>query len=76
MPAELEALVKTIKSGSDLPVVVGFGISRPEHVRHVTAFADGAVVGSALVNVIADAASGDVVQRAGELVRSLKQRTG
>ncbi len=76
MPPELEALVKTIKSVSDLPVAVGFGISTPEHVQRVTAFADGAVVGSALVNVIADSASGDVVQRAGELVRSLKQRTG
>ena len=54
-------------------LVVGFGISRPEHVGQVTQFADGAVVGSALINVIADCAdSNEVVPRACEFVRSLK----
>lgn len=73
MPTELKDLVETIKSESDLPVVVGFGVSNPEHVSFVTGFADGAVVGSALVNVIADhAASGDSVKCAGEFVRYLK----
>ena len=73
MPAELQALVETIKAASDLPVVVGFGISKPEHVSFVTQFADGAVVGSALVNVIADhAGSGDLAQSAGQFVRNLK----
>lgn len=73
MPAELQTLVETIKAASDLPVVVGFGISKPEHVSFVTQFADGAVVGSALVNVLADhAGSGDLVQSAGVFVRSLK----
>ena len=73
MPAELEGLVSRIKAASDLPVAVGFGISKPEHVSFVTRFADGAVVGSALVNVIADhAGSGDLTQSAGEFVRSLK----
>ena len=73
VPVELEALVETIKKASDLPVAVGFGISTPEHVRRVTAFADGAVVGSALVNAIAaSTSSGDAVERAGELVKSLK----
>lgn len=73
MPAELESLVRTIKTASPLPVVVGFGISKPEHVSFVTKFADGAVVGSALVNVIADhAGSNDLVRCAGEFVRSLK----
>ena len=70
MPAELEALVATIKAATDLPVVVGFGISKPEHVRFVTRFADGAVVGSALVNVIADHAGS--AESVGEFVKSLK----
>lgn len=74
MPTELRTLVETIKSASDLPVVVGFGISKPEHVGFVTEVADGAVVGSALINVIADhAGSGDLAKYAGDFVRSLKE---
>lgn len=46
---DFEAKVAAVKAASKLPVVVGFGISRPEHVRTVCALADGAVVGSALV---------------------------
>ena len=44
-----EEKLKEIKSGSDLPVAVGFGISTPEHVQKVCQMADGAIVGSALV---------------------------
>ena len=74
VPADLKGLVGRIKAASSLPVVVGFGISRPEHVGQVTEFADGAVVGSALINVIADCAdSNEIVERAGEFVRSLKE---
>lgn len=74
VPIEVRDLVNDIKSATSLPVVVGFGISKPEHVRQVTQFADGAVVGSALVNVIAQyAGSGDLIERAGEFVRSLKE---
>ena len=46
-----------IKAHTPLPVVVGFGISRREHVEQVGAHADGVVVGSALVNVIRDGLS-------------------
>jgi tryptophan synthase alpha chain len=38
-----------IRRHSDLPLVVGFGISRPEHVQQVAQIADGAIVGSALI---------------------------
>jgi tryptophan synthase alpha chain len=73
VPAELPELVDTIKANTTLPVVVGFGISNPDHVRQVTAFADGAVVGSALVNLVADRAhSDDLLERATEFVRGLR----
>lgn len=73
MPVELKELVATIKQATDLPVVIGFGVSKPEHVQFVNTIADGAVVGSALVNVIADhAGSGDLAERAGEFVENLK----
>ena len=49
-----EVLAKRVKAETQLPLALGFGISRPEHVRAVTEWADAAVVGSALVKVIAE----------------------
>ena len=46
--------VAKIKKHTSLPVVVGFGISKREHVKEIAAYADGVVVGSALVNCIRD----------------------
>ena len=51
---DITASVARIKSHSDLPVVVGFGIKTPEDVERISAVGDAAVVGSALVNVIKD----------------------
>lgn len=53
MAGNLEEKLALIRRHARLPVVVGFGISKPEHVQVVAAVADGAVVGSALVNCIA-----------------------
>lgn len=47
--ADFESKVAAIKKASQLPVVVGFGISTPDHVRTVCRLVDGVVVGSALV---------------------------
>jgi tryptophan synthase alpha subunit len=69
----VEQLVARIRAVSDLPLALGFGISKPEHVRAVGQWADAAVVGSALVNVIAEAgASNDLDRRVEEYVRWLK----
>ena len=68
-----EEMVHRIRRASDLPVALGFGISKPEHVRQVGLWADAAVVGSALVSVIAEAgASADLETRVEEYVRWLK----
>jgi tryptophan synthase alpha chain len=65
--------VQRIRAATDLPVALGFGISKPEHVREVGRWADAAVVGSALVNVIAEAgAAPDLTTRVEEYVRWLK----
>jgi tryptophan synthase alpha chain len=53
VPHEVQDLVRRIKSRTDLPVCVGFGISTPEHVRMVCEVADGAVIGSWLVDLLA-----------------------
>lgn len=66
-------MVERIRAASDLPIAIGFGISRPEHVREVGQWADAAVVGSALVNVIAEAGTApDLATRVEEYVRWLK----
>lgn len=68
-----QEMVRRIRTVSDLPVALGFGISKPDHVREVGQWADAAVVGSALVNVIArEGASRDLNTRVEEYVRWLK----
>lgn len=53
LPEEVPQMLKAMRALTDLPLCVGFGISRPEHVRAVCRIADGAVVGSAVVSLIA-----------------------
>jgi tryptophan synthase alpha chain len=68
-----ESLVRRIREQTSMPVALGFGISRPEHVAEVAAYADAAVVGSALVSTIADASgSPTLINRVEEYVRWLK----
>jgi tryptophan synthase alpha chain len=68
-----EALVRRIRQQTSMPVALGFGISRPEHVAEVAAYADAAVVGSALVSTIAEAsASPELIARVEDYVRWLK----
>jgi tryptophan synthase alpha chain len=72
MTRDAETLVQRVRSVSDLPVAVGFGISTAEQVRAVWRFADAAVVGSAIVREIENVAnSPDLVRRIGEFARSL-----
>jgi tryptophan synthase alpha chain len=52
MTSDAAALVERIRRWSRLPVAVGFGISNSEHVAQVAEFADAAVVGSAIVELI------------------------
>jgi tryptophan synthase alpha chain len=71
--AGAEAMVSRIRAHTPLPIALGFGISRPEHVAEVTAYADAAVVGSALVTVIAEhGRSPQLIEKVDEYVRWLK----
>jgi tryptophan synthase alpha chain len=72
MSRDAEALVKRVRSVTDLPVAVGFGISTAEQVRQVWRFADAAVIGSAIVREIERLGdSPDLVKRVGDFARSL-----
>ena len=66
MTSDAEALVARIRRWSKLPVAVGFGISNAQHVAQVAEFADAAVVGSAIVELIErstpEKAPGDVAR--------------
>jgi tryptophan synthase alpha chain len=73
LAGDVEGLVARVRRNATLPVAVGFGISRPEHVAQACRWADAAVVGSALVSVIAEhGGAPDVAGRAGDYVRWLK----
>jgi len=73
LAAGAREMVERIRKVSELPVALGFGISKPDHVREVGQWADAAVVGSALVDVIArEGASRDLNTRVEEYVRWLK----
>jgi tryptophan synthase alpha chain len=65
-------LLDRVRAQSSLPIAVGFGISRPEHVAEACRHADAAVVGSALVNVIAEHRHNGAATRAADYVRWLK----
>ncbi|MBW3624049.1 MAG: tryptophan synthase subunit alpha [Armatimonadetes bacterium] len=66
-------LVKRIKRQTDRPVCVGFGISTAEHVREVGRLADGVVVGSAMVHVVAQNLDApDLPERVAAKVRELR----
>jgi tryptophan synthase alpha chain len=66
-------LVRRIRAHTTLPIALGFGISRPEHVAEVGGYADAAVVGSALVSLIAEASgTPQLIDRVETYVRALK----
>jgi tryptophan synthase alpha chain len=70
----LEREVAAVREVSEVPVCVGFGVSTPDQVQRVAAFADGVVVGSALVERIEQAASPEAaVDAAASFVAQLKQ---
>jgi tryptophan synthase alpha chain len=72
---QVDDLVARVRRYTDLPLVVGFGISTPEHVARVAAVADGAVVGSALINLLESAAEDDMILEVSDYIRSLKEAT-
>ena len=70
--AEVEEQVASIRRHTELPVLVGFGVSRREHVAEIGRFAEGAAVGSALLQAIADAPQDQAVQAAVDFITALK----
>jgi tryptophan synthase alpha chain len=55
-----------------LPLAIGFGLSTPEHIAEVTGYADGAVVASALINLIDQCEEGQQVETVKRYIQSLR----
>ncbi len=71
--AGVEEGVRAARKAGDIPVCVGFGISTPDHARTVSAYADGVVVGSAVVGRIEAAGSADeAVASVGSYIAEMK----
>jgi tryptophan synthase alpha chain len=74
LPPSLAGNVSWLRTQTDLPICIGFGISRPEHVKLLAPVADGLIVGSAIVRRVAEAAAAprdEVRQEVGEYVAEL-----
>lgn len=78
LPEDLARQVEQLKSVHDIPVCIGFGISSPAQAGQAAACADGVIVGSHLVNMIADLQGADdlverVAARAAELAAAVHE---
>jgi tryptophan synthase alpha chain len=76
LPAHLRSFVHRVRGYTKsyhLPLAVGFGISTPEHVAEVSSYADGAVVASAIINLVDRCEDGEQVEAVKNYVQSLRQ---
>ena len=72
----LPAMTAKIRAHTRLPIAIGFGVSTPEQARTVARYGDAVVVGSAVVNQIAEhGKSPELVQRVSQFVKSLAMAT-
>ncbi|HTZ57476.1 MAG TPA: tryptophan synthase subunit alpha [Acidobacteriaceae bacterium] len=73
LAADARRLVERLRRFTHLPIAVGFGISRPEHVAAVGEFADAAVIGSAIVSLIEQARPGTAPAGVSAFLQGLRQ---
>jgi tryptophan synthase alpha chain len=77
LPPDLKDKMAMLRSLTDKPIAVGFGISKPEHVAEISKIADGAVIGSALIKLMGEfSLSGDFITRIREFSSSLHEKAG
>jgi len=75
LPPHLRSFISRVRGYTKdyaLPLAVGFGLSTPEHIAEVTSYADGAVVASAIINLIDRCEDGEQVDAVRSYVRSLR----
>lgn len=68
---DVGAIVEIVRQHTDLPCAIGFGISTPEQAQHMAQYADGVIVGSAIVNIV-ERYGRDAAPHVGAYVRDMK----
>ncbi|MBQ0079766.1 MAG: tryptophan synthase subunit alpha, partial [Eubacterium sp.] len=68
---DLQAIADVVRENTDVPCAIGFGISTPEQAAKMAAIADGAIVGSAIIKILAQYGK-DAPKHIGEYVKSMK----
>lgn len=77
LPPHLRDFIQRVRAYTQekqLPIAIGFGLSTPEHIAAVTSYADGAVVGSALVTLIKQQPEEKQVEAVRQYIQSLAQK--
>jgi tryptophan synthase alpha chain len=72
---ELPGFLGRLRAKTDLPLAVGFGISRPEHVAALRGLADAAIVGAAIIDLVESSPQDERVRRVRDYVEVLTGRT-
>jgi tryptophan synthase alpha chain len=75
MASTLAEYMARVRAVTDVPLVIGFGISTPEHVQEVAGIADGAIIGSALLNHLDTFAEDEEAAGAAEYIRTMRAAT-
>lgn len=68
---DLDSIIRVVRDNTDIPCAIGFGISTPEQAAKMAAISDGAIVGSAIIKLIAQGRDG-APERVFEYVQSMK----
>lgn len=69
--SDLSSIVKVIRENTDIPCAIGFGISSPEQAKKMSAISDGAIVGSAIIKILAEYGK-EAPAHVGEYVKKMK----
>ncbi len=72
---DLSSIVKVVRENTDVPCAIGFGISTPEQAKKMAALSDGAIVGSAIIKLLA-AHGKNAAEYVGAYVGEMKQALG
>ena len=69
---DLSSILKVVREHTDVPCAIGFGICTPEQAKKMARIADGVIVGSAIIKILA-AHGKDAAEPVGDYVRSMKE---